>query len=594
MPGRSFPLRGSDSSAYVGIQRMNSPSATQRHRSLKVALLSLNQRTQAVLEFFFLSTGRSLFVQAPEDAAEVVIFDADNPESRQHWERHHAKYRCPAIMLSVAPHELPDTLWLQKPFTPASLLAAGNQILVRGVSPAAPVPAPVPAPVAAPSPPVVAPIAAPVTVPPPVEKPVELAPIVAVAPEQGSEPSSAAKSASPLPPQVAQPDASVPVAPEMREERRESKVAPVVRAPERVSQAPKGAVAKALGFLNRFLGRADSRPPTQPVVAQPVQESSRDASFVEVAKTAEGASVVSAPVVPAAKEGVTRGVTGSGASMTADVSPTAPGNVSEVAAPEVPPAAAPLVEEITAPAPVGARLDSDYAIDVARYCGEAADVAVISATANPALFYQPEQYLFFLLREANQIAHKWRVPTEVDVDGHKMLVVPAENRIYISFDREVLSSLATQPLTRRIKPRVVSVNEFNQLKQSLSEGGGLDRIDAVLWETCMEAARGRIPLGTELDKTLYLRHWPNFTRLLRAPHAMQIAALWATRGASLMETAQMLRIEQKYVFAFFNAASALDLVTVDGSHLSKYEHHRKSPQDRGVLGRLFGWLKGKH
>ena len=58
-------------------------------------------------------------------------------------------------------------------------------------------------------------------------------------------------------------------------------------------------------------------------------------------------------------------------------------------------------------------------------------------------------------------------------------------------------------------------------------------------------------------------HWPNFTRLIVTPYALKISALWIAQPHSLLTTAQVLNIPQRYVFAFYSAAHALKLAFVD-------------------------------
>ena len=74
------------------------------------------------------------------------------------------------------------------------------------------------------------------------------------------------------------------------------------------------------------------------------------------------------------------------------------------------------------------------------------------------------------------------------------------------------------------------------------------------------AARGRIPLGTDPSTKVKLKHWPNLTRLQTFPNAMRIASLWSRQPVSLLESATVLGIPQRYVFAFFSAVQVLGLV----------------------------------
>jgi hypothetical protein len=93
----------------------------------------------------------------------------------------------------------------------------------------------------------------------------------------------------------------------------------------------------------------------------------------------------------------------------------------------------------------------------------------------------------------------------------------------------------------------------------------------------------------DLKRPVYLKHWPNLTRVQRTPNAMRVAALWATRGAGLVETAELLKIPQRHVFAFYSAALAADLVTEDGSSVKRAQ--RRGARNRGLLTRLLGWLQ---
>ncbi|MEX8509960.1 MAG: hypothetical protein AB3X37_04240, partial [Leptothrix ochracea] len=56
--------------------------------------------------------------------ADAAVFDVDTQESMQRWNDFHARTAKPGIALSVTPHQIDGTVWVQKPVTPAALLAA--------------------------------------------------------------------------------------------------------------------------------------------------------------------------------------------------------------------------------------------------------------------------------------------------------------------------------------------------------------------------------------------------------------------------------------------------------------------------------------
>jgi hypothetical protein len=86
--------------------------------------------------------------------------------------------------------------------------------------------------------------------------------------------------------------------------------------------------------------------------------------------------------------------------------------------------------------------------------------------------------------------------------------------------------------------------------------------EALLWKLGLWTYRGQIPYATSLRDRMYLRHWPNFTRLLRTPDALRIAALLTRHPMQLTRVAEALKIPQRHVFAFFAAASTIGLMGV--------------------------------
>jgi hypothetical protein len=227
------------------------------------------------------------------------------------------------------------------------------------------------------------------------------------------------------------------------------------------------------------------------------------------------------------------------------------------------------------------------------YFGRRTDATAEELLTNAELHYAPEQYLVGALREAFLVAKKWQVPTRFEC-VHGSLVVDAErNQLLTHFDPSVLDALASLPLANRSKVVTLSNAELDQFAaQRTSADGGLAhlRLDDQLWRAGLLASCGRMPINSDVRQKHYLQHWPNLTRLTPLPHSMRISALWASRGASLLETVELLRVEQRYVIGLYNAAWALNLITSNGSHLTVARQRHTS--NRGLLTRLLGWLRG--
>lgn len=85
--------------------------------------------------------------------------------------------------------------------------------------------------------------------------------------------------------------------------------------------------------------------------------------------------------------------------------------------------------------------------------------------------------------------------------------------------------------------------------------------DALLWKTSIWASRGRLPSEfSDIDRPFKLKHWPNLTRFMITPSAMEITTLWVNQVITLRETVSRLVIPQRHIFSFYSAAIALDLV----------------------------------
>jgi hypothetical protein len=539
---------------------------------MKVALLSLPPRTQAVLEFFFSSTGRASFAAVDDSAADFAIFDQDTLESRQHWARFVAAYARPGIALAVQQQDIPDTIWVQKPVTPAALMGAAAQLRQMAMKVAlAPVSTAAIEVVAAPEP-LVLPVVA--------EAPVVAAPVVKAAVEEAAlevtavqgPASVVARSASP----VAAPDRSSPPA--------AAKSAVASGGAAAVAAPRAGLVGGLLRKL--FGGRAAAAP--SPVVA--------DKMLPQAASWAPAPLASNEPVAAAEL-----------ADAAGEVALTVPEVLVAAEAPAVQPQPedqpAPLPEPApeTAPAEAAAE-EADEAqqayrlvasdielVDEAELCGRRDDLSAVALASQPELRYELTTSLVSALTEAYLVGLKWQVPTQIDTAAGAVVVDTTQNLAFLDFDRARLSALLGQPMDKRPKTRAVSRQEFAELSQRPPGQVTVVRLDALLWRAGMETAQGRLPEGVSPARTVYLKHWPNLTRLHNTPHALRIAALWATRGGTLLDTAATLRVAQRHVFAFYNAALALDLITEDGSHIRRAQ--RKATRNRGLLTKLFSWLQ---
>jgi len=94
-------------------------------------------------------------------------------------------------------------------------------------------------------------------------------------------------------------------------------------------------------------------------------------------------------------------------------------------------------------------------------------------------------------------------------------------------------------------------------------GKALDKfqdMDALLWKLSIWTSKGRVPSSIDPTQPVYLKQWPNFTRLLLLPDALRMAALLTKGPRSPLDIVKDLNVRPQYVFAFICACHSLGLL----------------------------------
>jgi len=117
--------------------------------------------------------------------------------------------------------------------------------------------------------------------------------------------------------------------------------------------------------------------------------------------------------------------------------------------------------------------------------------------------------------------------------------------------------------------------------------------DMLLWKVAIWTSKGRFPSAIDIHQPVYLKQWPNFTRLLITPHALQIAAVLTHSPALMMDVVKQLKIKPEYVFVFISAAHALGLVGQEQHRPKKTVAPAaiKKPKAKGLLAQILGKLR---
>ncbi len=187
-------------------------------------------------------------------------------------------------------------------------------------------------------------------------------------------------------------------------------------------------------------------------------------------------------------------------------------------------------------------------------------IGVGCATPLQATFLPVHERLLGLLQSAVTQCELTQRAVELCLENGGLVVHASLKRIQSSFTDQQLKQLAryTFPSAQvRIGPYRSDSLDTSHSSTTLTPVS--ETIEAFLWKLALWTYRGCLPLGTHLDQRVYLRHWPNLTRLRPVPDAMRIASLWCEHPMTLGYTAKALEIPQQHVFDFYCASHTIGL-----------------------------------
>lgn len=134
-------------------------------------------------------------------------------------------------------------------------------------------------------------------------------------------------------------------------------------------------------------------------------------------------------------------------------------------------------------------------------------------------------------------------------DDLKIYISPYARTISIAGKKLNLHELARQDFGNRQIPVTQSTMPDKDVILQLEA-------EAFLWKLALYTYRGWLPEGININKPVYLKYWPNLTRLEPTPDAMRIASLLSRQPVALAFIVRILNIPQKHVFNFYAAANA--------------------------------------
>lgn len=206
-----------------------------------------------------------------------------------------------------------------------------------------------------------------------------------------------------------------------------------------------------------------------------------------------------------------------------------------------------------------------------------------------AAYLSIEGTLLESIRQAYQMSERQRVPVEV-CSGATRLVM---------FDPETCKAFAmlqTKELIEMCSPRAPKggfvVHALEPGTVDPDQAITAQRPEGLVFSIGLWTFDGKLPQETDIDHPVFLRYWPNFTRLPELPNAMRIAALWRKRATALSRTARELEIPQRQVFSFYAASWSLGMANLSRRSVDLILEPETLPQHsrRGLYERVVGHI----
>ncbi len=206
--------------------------------------------------------------------------------------------------------------------------------------------------------------------------------------------------------------------------------------------------------------------------------------------------------------------------------------------------------------------------------------------------YNPKEYFQGFVQSAIKVAKDRDQVLQLHTGWKLMLILPRSNEIWLDADDKQLRAFSG-----------LAINKNSSKKMSISWpdpklilNGALDKfqsMEAIVWKLACWTSKGRYPKHIDIERPVYLKHWPNLTRLLVTPHALRIAALLIDKPVAPIEIARLLHIKPEYVFVFISAASALSLLKQSDRDADTVIEppELKPSRNKSLLGRIISKLR---
>ncbi len=203
-------------------------------------------------------------------------------------------------------------------------------------------------------------------------------------------------------------------------------------------------------------------------------------------------------------------------------------------------------------------------------------------------FYTPENYLQGVIMHCLDKATEKNPYVQAHLPFGDVVVDANERKVYLLIGNKHIRPYEKLRLTQSVMIR--SIHDIKDIKSMIGKDQ-IKSLDDLLWDLSIAASFGRLPKGTDIDKPMTLKHWPNLTRVRSFDYAMQIAALWSQNTLSIRQVVEKLGVGHNFVYVFFAAANSLNLMVSGDGNVVELVHQDETNKNLSIMARLLSHLR---
>lgn len=174
--------------------------------------------------------------------------------------------------------------------------------------------------------------------------------------------------------------------------------------------------------------------------------------------------------------------------------------------------------------------------------------------------YNPKHYYQGYVKSAFNVAITKARVVQLNSGWKPLLIFPHSNEVWLDAEDKQLRAFAGLPVSNATSSSLSLSPVDMKTTRVDADLEKFQSMEAFLWKLAIWTSKGRYPVSLDIEQPIYLKRWPNMTRLTVTPHALRICALLIREPRTMVNIAEVLNIKLQYVFVFVSACQVLDLI----------------------------------